>query len=101
MNVRAVVTGETISPVRNNGQSPFIRRRFQFLGALFISALIPYLVRSFTIPGADVDPPNANALFANLVAVTLAMWVRLSIATYPGIRSSYYIIPLATAVHAT
>jgi lipopolysaccharide/colanic/teichoic acid biosynthesis glycosyltransferase len=35
-----------------------------------------------------------------MFAVTLAMWVRLSIATYPGIRSSYYIIPLATAAHA-
>jgi len=61
---------------------------------------LPYLVRSLTIPGAVFDPPNANALFANLIAVTIAMWVRLSIATYPGIRSSYYIIPLATAAHA-
>ncbi|HJR82415.1 MAG TPA: hypothetical protein VJ775_00670 [Sphingomicrobium sp.] len=65
------------------------------------SALVPYIFRCLTIPGAVFDPPVANALFANLAAVTLAMWVRLSIATYPGIRSSYYIIPLATAAHAT
>jgi lipopolysaccharide/colanic/teichoic acid biosynthesis glycosyltransferase len=101
MNVRAVVAGETASPVPGRRRNPFMRRRFQFAGALFVSAVIPYLFRSLTIPGAEVDPPVANALFANLFAVTLAMWVRLSIATYPGIRSSYYIIPLAAAAHAT
>ncbi len=101
MNVRAVVASETASAVPGRRQSPLMRRRFQFAGALLISALLPYLVRSMTIPGAEVDAPNVNAMFANLVAVALAMWVRLSIATYPGIRSSYYIIPLATAAHAT
>jgi len=78
-----------------------MRRRFQFAGALVVAALVPYVFRSLTIQNAVFDPPNANALFANLIAVTLAMWVRLSIATYPGIRSSYYIIPLAAAAHAT
>jgi len=101
MNVRAVVASETASAVSGRRQSPFMRRRFQFAGALLVSALLPYLVRSLTIPGAEIDAPNVNAMFANLIAVTLAMWVRLSIATYPGIRSSYYIIPLATAAHAT
>jgi lipopolysaccharide/colanic/teichoic acid biosynthesis glycosyltransferase len=101
MNVRAVVASETASAVAGSRQSPLMRRRFQFAGALVVSAMLPYLVRSLTIPGAEFDAPNVNAMFANLVAVTLAMWVRLSIATYPGIRSSYYIIPLATAAHAT
>ena len=101
MNVRAVVAGETASPVAGRRRSSLLRRRYQFVGALFVSAALPYLFRSVTIPGAYVDPPVANALFANLFAVSLAMWVRLSIATYPGIRSSYYIVPLATAAHAT
>ena len=101
MNVRAVVPGETVSTVPGGHHSPLLRRRFQFAGALIVSAVLPYAVRSLTIHGAAFDPPVANALFANLIAVTLAMWVRLSIATYPGIRSSYYIIPLAAAAHAT
>jgi len=101
MNVRAVVSSETVSTVPGSHQSPLLRRRFQFAGALIVSAFVPYAVRSLTIHGAAFDPPVANALFANLIAVTLAMWVRLSIATYPGIRSSYYIIPLAAAAHAT
>jgi len=101
MNVRAVVPSETASSVPGGHQSPLLRRRFQFAGALFVDAVLPYAVRSLTIHGAAFDPPVANALFANLIAVTLAMWVRLSIATYPGIRSSYYIIPLAAAAHAT
>jgi len=86
MNVRAVVASETASAVSGRRQSPFMRRRFQFAGALLVSALLPYLVRSLTIPGAEIDAPNVNAMFANLIAVTLAMWVRLSIATYPGIK---------------
>ena len=100
MNVRAVIASEQASAVRGRRQSPLMRRRFQFVGALVVAALLPYLVRSLTIPGADSDPPNLNAMFANLVAVAIAIWVRLSIAPYPGIRSSYYIIPLATAAHA-
>lgn len=98
MNVHTVAAHETRSPVASS--RPLMRRRYQFLGALLFAALLPYLVRSSTIAGAMVDPPVANALIANLTAVTIAMWVRLSIATYPGIRSSYYIIPVATAAHA-
>jgi lipopolysaccharide/colanic/teichoic acid biosynthesis glycosyltransferase len=76
-----------------------MRRRFQFAGALLVAGILPYLVRSFTIPGAHVDPPVVHAFIANLAAVTIAMWARLSIATYPGIRSSYTILPLALAAH--
>src|SRR5919107_4707962 len=82
-------------------RSTLTRRRSQFVGALLLAAVLPYVVRSLTIPGAALDPPNANAFFANLAAVTIAMWVRLSIATYPGIRSSYVIFPRALAAHGT
>ena len=86
--------------VRSNGQTSLIaRRRFQLAGALVLAAVLPYVVRALTIPGAAADPPNINAMSGNATAVVLAMWVRLSIATYPGIRSSAIIFPAALAAH--
>lgn len=80
-------------------RSLLTRRRAQFVGALIVAAILPYLLRSLITPGAMTNPPNLNALIANLLAVTIAMWVRLSIGAYPGIRSSYVILPIALAAH--
>src|SRR3990170_181402 len=88
--------------VRPNAQTSLIaRRRFQLAGALVLAALLPYVFRSLTTPGAAGDPPNVNAMYGNAAAVVFAMWVRLSIATYPGIRSSSIIFPAALAAHGT
>ena len=40
-----------------------------------------------------------NAFIANLVAVVIAFWMRLSIETYPGIRRSAVILPAALTGH--
>jgi lipopolysaccharide/colanic/teichoic acid biosynthesis glycosyltransferase len=88
--------------VQPNAQTSLIaRRRFQLAGALVLAALLPYVIRALTIPGSATDPPNVNAMYGNAAAVLLAMWVRLSIATYPGIRSSSIIFPAALAAHGT
>lgn len=77
------------------------RRRFQYAGALIFGALLPYVLRSAVLPAAATDPPNVIAMVGNFLAVTLAMWTRLSITTYPGIRSSSVILPTALAAHGT
>ena len=88
--------------IRPSAQTALIaRRRFQLAGALVLAALLPYVVRALTIPGSAADPPSVNAMYGNAAAVMLAMWVRLSIATYPGIRSSSIIFPAALAAHGT
>ena len=74
-------------------RSILTRRRFQIAGALFLSALLPYLARVISIEGAAADPPVVNAVIGNVAAVLVAYWVRLSITTYPGIRSTYVILP--------
>ena len=74
------------------------RRRFQLAGALVVGALLPYLVRGL-VQGLLTDPPAVNALSGNAAAVLLAWWMRLSLETYPGIRSSYVIFPAALAGH--
>ena len=76
-------------------RSILTRRRFQITGALFLSGLLPYLARILSLEGAAVDPPVVNAVIGNVIAVLVAFWVRLSITTYPGIRSTYVILPAA------
>ena len=84
-----------------NQRSILNRRRFQILVALILAAFVPHLIRVATIPGASSDPPVLNALVGNVAAVLIASWMRLSITTYPGIRSAYVILPVALAAYAT
>ncbi|URD61326.1 sugar transferase [Sphingomonas sp. KRR8] len=74
------------------------RRRVQLLGALTIAAMVPFFGRLLLTPEL-VDAATTNALAANVIAVVLAFWMRLSIEPYPGIRSSYVILPTAAAAH--
>jgi lipopolysaccharide/colanic/teichoic acid biosynthesis glycosyltransferase len=74
------------------------RKRFQFVGALAIGALLPWAMRS-PLPGSPFEAASINALVANVVAIVIAMWMRLSIETYPGIRRSYVIFPSALTAH--
>ena len=75
------------------------RKRFQFAGALVIGALIPWLARGPLLPGTIDEAASVNTLVANLVAVAVTFWMRLSIETYPGIRRSYVIFPAALTGH--
>ena len=74
------------------------RKRFQFIGALIVGALIPWLMRG-PLPGYVIEPASLTALAANAIAVIIAFWMRLSIETYPGIRRAYVILPSALTGH--
>ena len=78
--------------------SVLVRKRFQFVGALVVGALIPWAARG-PLPGALLEASTVNALMGNIVAVVLAFWTRLSIETYPGIRRSFVILPAALTGH--
>ena len=78
--------------------SIFTRKRFQFAGALIIGALLPWALRG-PLPGKLLEPTTLNALAANVAAVIIAFWMRLSIETYPGIRRAYVILPSALTGH--
>lgn len=75
------------------------RKRFQFVTALLAGALIPWLLRGPLLPGTLIEPATINTLTANVIAITIAFWMRLSIQTYPGIRQSYVIFPSALTGH--
>jgi lipopolysaccharide/colanic/teichoic acid biosynthesis glycosyltransferase len=86
-------------PTSQRERSILTRRRFQYAGALLIGALIPWSLRGSILPGTALEAASLNGLSGNLIAITIAMWMRLSIETYPGIRRAYVILPSATTGH--
>ena len=84
--------------VRAESPSILVRKRFQFVGALLIGAFAPWLAR-WLLPGSMFEPASLNTFEANVVAVVIAFWTRLSIETYPGIRRSSVILPAALTGH--
>lgn len=95
----SIVTDDAVV-APNSPRSLLTRKRFQFAGAILVAALIPWWVRTF-IGGRLFEAASVNALSANMAAVILAFWMRLSLETYPGIRRSYVILPSASTAHAT
>ena len=88
------------SPVRAvQRRSLLSRRRAQLVGALIAGALLPYLVRSILWPGTGDEATSLNALAGNAAAIVLAMWVRMSVETYPGVRASALNLPVASFCH--
>ena len=75
--------------------SILVRKRFQFVGAVVIGALLPWASRGPLLPGTMFEAASLNTLIANAAAIVIAFWMRLSIETYPGIRRSYVIFPAA------
>ena len=75
------------------------RKRFQFIGALVIGALLPWWARGPLLPGELTEAASLNGLAGNAIAIIIAFWMRLSIETYPGIRRSYVIFPSALTGH--
>lgn len=77
------------------------RQRFNLLGALVAVAVLPFLLRSIILPQDTFYPASINAFISNVLAVLIAFWVRLSIETYPGNRSTHVILPSIVLAHAT
>lgn len=88
-------------PAAIRTQRRFIQRqRFNLLGALVCTALLPFLLRAAILPVDTFHPASINAFIFNSFAVMIAFWARLSIETYPGNRSSHVILPSIVVAHA-
>lgn len=89
-----------LTPVSHVRRASWLgRRRVQLLGAMLLAAFVPLAFRLIITPEA-LWISSFNAFWANLVAVCLALWLRLSVEPYPGIRSSLVILPTCAAAHA-
>ncbi|GAA4042832.1 sugar transferase [Sphingomonas rosea] len=88
------------SPVKRVRRGGWLaRRRVQLIGAILLAALVPFAVRLFFTP-SSLWISSTNAFYANVVAVVIAFWLRLSVEPYPGIRSSLVIAPTCAVAHA-
>ena len=76
-------------PVKPSTKQRFLlRRRFEFLGALIVAAFLPWAGMRWLVDDPTFTPAAFdNSLFANAAAIFVALWTRMSIETYPGIRS--------------
>jgi lipopolysaccharide/colanic/teichoic acid biosynthesis glycosyltransferase len=92
-----------LPPIKPQAKPAFVlRRRFEFLGALVVAALVPWAGLRWLITDPSFEA-NAyhNSLFVNALAVFMALWIRISVSTYPGIRAGQLILPAIITSHAT
>jgi len=89
-------------PIKPSTKQRFVlRRRFELLGALFLAAIVPWAGFRWLITDTTFDSAVFhNSLIANAVAIFLALWMRLSVETYPGIRAAQTIFPAVLVAHA-
>ena len=84
--------------MRSKRQSRLNRRRVQLLISMLLTAILPFALRYPFVKSAYL-PLEINSLLGNLSAVMIAFWARLSVEPYPGIRSTYVILPSAAAAY--
>jgi lipopolysaccharide/colanic/teichoic acid biosynthesis glycosyltransferase len=88
-------------PTQLRTQRRFIsRQRFNLLGAMVVVPLLPFMLRAAILPQDTFYEASVNALIGNVLAVLIAFWVKLSIETYPGNRSTHILLPSIVAAHA-
>ena len=91
-----------VAPLKPGTKPEFVlRRRFELLGALLVAALLPWagLRWLITDPTFDIAAYH-NSLIANALAIFMALWIRIAVSTYPGIRGGQLILPAIVASHA-
>ena len=90
------------APLRSDGTPPFLlRRRFEFLGALIVAALVPWAAMRWLIEDPTFSPAAYHlSLAANAGAIFVALWMRMAVEIYPGIRAGQTILPAILASHA-
>ena len=91
-----------VTPVKADRKPAFVlRRRFEFLGALIVAAVLPWVGLRWIITDTtfSIDAYH-NSLIANALAIFVALWIRISVSTYPGIRAGQIIVPAIVAAHA-
>ena len=85
--------------VTRSRQALVTRQRFAFAGALVVAGLLPFLLRLLAFPDPAFVATSKVSLVANLSAIVIATWIRLSVGTFPGTRSGTLIAPAVAAAH--
>jgi lipopolysaccharide/colanic/teichoic acid biosynthesis glycosyltransferase len=80
-------------------QALVTRQRFALAGALVVAAFLPFVLRVLLLPDPDYFSTSQVSLVANVGAVIIATWIRLSVGTFPGTRSGTLIAPSIATAH--
>ena len=80
-------------------QALVTRQRFAFAGAVVVAGIVPFILRLVVVPDPKFFHTSQVSLFANLLAIVIATWIRLSVGTFPGTRSGTLIAPSIAAAH--
>jgi len=86
----------TSAPAR---QALVTRQRFAFAGALLVAAFLPFMLRQIILPDPAYIATSYASLVANVTAIVIATWVRMSVGTFPGTRSGTLIAPSIAVAH--
>ncbi len=79
-----------------------LRRRFEFGVTLLLAAFLPWALSRWWITDTTFDAAVFhNSLIANVLAICLALWIRISVSTYPGIRAGQIVLPAVFVAHST
>jgi lipopolysaccharide/colanic/teichoic acid biosynthesis glycosyltransferase len=72
----------------------WVRPLFQLLGSMVAAVGVPYAIAAGITPELLALDLYYVSLAASVIAITLAFWTYRNLAAFPGIRSSYYILPV-------
>ena len=89
---------QNVLPSRSR-QALVTRQRFAFAGAIVVGALFPFALRLTAFPDPRYFYTSEVSLVANLAAIMISTWIRLSVGTFPGTRSGTLIAPSIAAAH--
>lgn len=70
------------------------RGLFQLLGALLVAVALPYAVAGAVNPALLGDDVFYVSLAASVAAIAASFWMFRNLSAFPGIRASYYILPV-------
>ena len=70
------------------------RPAFQLIGSLILAVALPYAVAALVTPDLLALDLYYVSLGASALAIALAFWTYRNLAGFPGIRASYYILPV-------
>ena len=84
---------------RPSGPALVTRQRFGIIGAIVVAAALPFLLRLTVLPDPAYFETSKISFIANVAAIIIATWIRLSVGTFPGTRAGTLIAPAVAASH--
>ena len=79
---------------RGRGGVVWGRGLFQLTGALLVAVALPFAIASAIEPLLLRLDVYYVSLFASIAAITTSFWMYRNVSAFPGIRASYYILPV-------